>query len=212
MASEPWPQVALPASAKRVPLPESMVIDGRLVQTQLFESNEDPTRVTAWFRDQLGPTAVENALGQRLVLGRAMGEYYVTVQLSGNGARTQGVVSMTKLVQSSAMREQQERETQDMLALLGPGTRVIQRVSSRDGGSMTHQWMFSSSQDADRGPDQLKNALAAKGYDFQRAAGTSGRGQTLYFSGAAGQAMATVMPGRASTTLIWLNLLPRNSP
>lgn len=211
-AAERWPDLPLPSSARRLALPEEMVINGRTVQTRLFESSERPAALTSWFRSLLGPAVVENVVGRRLVLGKLSGEFFVTVQLSAVRAGTQGVLSVTRLAQTSQERQQHAQDVQALLSSLPDGARVLQQISTREGDGTTQQWMLTSNHSERHNAELLRSGLQARGFDFQREATVPGQGRTLYFRGPAGEAMATVMAGSAYTTAILLSLQPRGAP
>ncbi len=210
-----WPLVPLPAQAKRVPLPEQISVNGLVVRQQLFESNDKPKAVTDWFRKQWGEPLVENAMGGRLVLGKAVGGHYVTVQLSALAGGTQGLVAVSDLQASVAGQQQHHQQAQEWAARLPPGTQVLQHVATVEAGKRSEQWLMVNQHSVQLNAELLRAQLEQRGYAFQRelasrrAPGTAEEGgRTLLFAGPSGEAMATLSQGAQQRVSVLLNLQP----
>src|SRR5689334_489354 len=79
--NDAWPQVLVPPQAETAGLGQEVVVNGTRARIRCFISRASPSELAAYFRKQLGQPVMEDRRDNKLILGRAEGQYYVTVQL-----------------------------------------------------------------------------------------------------------------------------------
>jgi len=102
-----------------------------------FTSSLPQAEAIAAFKSRLGPMLVETQTPGGQVLGRAQGEFYVTVQVAPVGRQSRGVIAVTRPAQSYAQSDIAKRDIQASIALLPSGTRVVNRTVSHEPHALT---------------------------------------------------------------------------
>ena len=200
-----WPRVALPAQAQVHAVDSVIVIDGLPVRMQGFVTPLARAEAAAWFRHSLGAPLVENRLGPKLVIGKARGDYFVSVQLEALENGTRAVVAVAHLAGAIAQRPALEAANQRLLLRMPGGTRVLSRLAAVDGPRSASHVILSNGHDTRLNSDQLVRMLHADGMQLEhQAEGLQGR--TLLFKGQHGEAMAVVARQRDGLTHIVLNV------
>lgn len=103
-----WPNVSLPAGASAYQIGEQMSVNGMPMRLKGFVTRTAPLETAAWFRKSLGKPLVENVLLGKLVLGRAQGDYYVSVlleEMPGQNGGTRGTVTVTNVKTAFEQRD-----------------------------------------------------------------------------------------------------------
>jgi hypothetical protein len=217
-AESAWPQIELPTSSTVFPVDDVIVANGLPMRLTAFSSRQSREQLMAWFRQSLGEPLVENRLGDKIVLGQAKGEHYLTIQLESTGTGTRGVAAVSHL-KSAYDQQADTRAARDLwLQRLPSGSRILSRMSSSDRGQRAEHLVFINNQSESANRDALRTILENKGFSFERetvasdapGASRSGRladARTLYFKGKSGEAMATVARDSAEKTVVVLNTI-----
>ena len=169
------------------------------------------------FRQSLGKPLVENTLGNKLVLGRAQGEHYLSVQIEPARAGSRGIVAVTDLQAAHANRSAAQASRERWLARLPPGSRLISQMESQDAGRLSLHIVFTNSQDEALNRDRLVSVLTDEGLALEREGSPDPRAamrrpdgfaesRLLFFKGVSKEAMATVYRQGAGQTTVVLNI------
>lgn len=169
-AEPAWPTVSVPPGVASFAMGGEAVVNGLPLRMRGVLSAETPAQVAAMFRTSLGQPLVENTRGATRVLGRALGEFYATVQLEPAGTGTRGVVAVTRL--GAAQRDSGQRTLTNFPA----GTKLISQVSSVDGTRHADFLTLSNGLDVAYNIGYVKHALDAEGYTLERATSPAGHG------------------------------------
>ena len=205
-AAPPWPQVDLPAGAHVYQVDAVTVVNGLPVRMQGFVSGQPQADVAAWFRQRLGKDLVENRLGNKLILGQARGEYFITIQLETVAQATRAIIAVAHLTAGIGQRADTDAANSRLLARLPSGTRVVSRITSVDGPRSATHVVLSNHYDERLNGEQLARMLRDQGMQLEHlASGAQGNGKTLFFKGKGQEAMAVVTRGRDGQTTIVLN-------
>lgn len=217
-APAPWPEVALPAQATSYRVGRQLEINGLPMRLTGFVSNAGVQQTAAWFRRTLGPALVENRVGRKQILGRAQGEYYITVQIeAASGAA--GSRGMVAVAQRGAL--QQTKNTQEALdrwrRLLPAGTQITSHLRAQENGTLSTHLVAHNRHGAQLNAQRLAAAMQAQGYELERSlapgrdgvmrvSGQMAGAATLLFRGPGKQAMAVIahdaQQGQTSIVLV----------
>jgi len=211
-----WPRVALPASATAYPIGEQMSVNGTPTRMQGFVTRTAPLDTAAWFRSSLGQPLVETPLLGKMVLGRAQGDYYVSVMLEalpGERGGTRGTVTVANLKAAYEKRDANRAINERMLARLPNGSRLMNQLSSTERGRATAYILATNGHGQQLNRDHVVKRLEAEGYVLEREAGPgqtrapgvpaeAASGRTLFFKGRDKEAMAVIRPAEQSGSAI----------
>ena len=211
-----WPRVALPASATAYPIGEQMSVNGTPTRMQGFVTRTAPLDTAAWFRTSLGQPLVETPLLGKMVLGRAQGDYYVSVMLEalpGQRGGTRGTVTVANLKAAYEKRDANRAINERMLARLPNGSRLMNQLSSTERGRATAYILATNGHGQQLNRDHVVKRLEAEGYVLEREAGPgqtrapgvpaeAASGRTLFFKGRDKEAMAVIRPAEQSGSAI----------
>lgn len=217
-AQSTWPPMPIPKGVVAFDLGEQLSINGLALRMRGLVSSANPSAVAALFRQDLGQPLVENTLASKRILGRALGEYYVTVQLEPSGTGTRGVMAMTKLGNANRQSEEYRKTGQLALARLPAGSTLVSRVDSVDNARRSTVEVFTNTYSTAINDDYLRNALRSDGYVLERqtdSANSAGmhrlpaarEGTTLFFKRPAGEATAVIYRNASGRTDIVLNTI-----
>lgn len=206
-----WPAVALPPDAGGYALDGEMMVDGLPMRMRGWRSPGRPALLADWFRRQLGRPLVENTLGNKLVLGKMAGEFYISVQLEPAGQGTRGVLAVSHLKAGFQRREASQAALRRLLARLPSGTRVTAQLESADGGKQARYAVLSNHHGEELNRERVIGMLRDDGLALEREAGARD-GRTLWFRGAGRDAMAVICRGKDGATTIVLNMVSYREP
>ncbi len=223
LADAPWPVVAIPKGIEPFDMGGEMNVNGLPLRMRGLLSTKSPTQVAALLRTSLGPPLVEHAQGNKLVLGRGMGEFYATVQLEPSGSGTRGLIAVTRL--SAAIKEHTglKEAGRHILSRFPAGSRLVSRTNSSDGKRRDEYLVLSNAHAPGLNIDNVKHLLAADGYSLERASAqghtgnaaatrTGSGGTTLQFKRADGEAVAVVYRQAGGDTAVVLNTVTYLAP
>ena len=134
LAQASWPTIALPKDVRAFDIGEQLTINGLPMRMQGFVSARNPVQLAEWFRQRMGKPLVENTLANKLILGRAQGEYYLTVQLEPAATGTRGIAAVSHLKAAYDGRAENRASTEHWLSRLPAGSKLLSQMSSEDAG------------------------------------------------------------------------------
>jgi hypothetical protein len=206
------PVIALPDSAMAYGVGERIVLNGMPMDLRGFTSTSPIEETAAWFRRSLGAPVVENRIGDALVLGKASGDYYLTVQLRATAAGTSGVTAVADL-KTAAADIGRRRAWAAVDALVPEGSRILSDMTSEDRGRRSRDLVFSNDMSERANSARLQTVLTARGFVFEREGvaaapvppGSLRPGRTLYFTGREKEALATIAEAEQGRTVVVVN-------
>ena len=219
VSAEPaWPSVKLPPEANSFPVGEQMTVNGLPMRIHGFVLRKAPLETAEWFRKSMGKPLMENNVGNKLVLGRGEGSFYVSVQLESAGAdgkSTRGTVAVSDLKGAQERRHGTAAVNARLLGRMPFGTKLLNQMSSRDQGKLATYVLAENGHSEELNRNRLVESLRAEGLALEREARLDRQsgalpeamrhGRTLFFKGAGKEAMAVIRPAGAGKTSIVLN-------
>jgi hypothetical protein len=205
-AAPAWPEVSLPPGVEAFSMGEQISMDGLPMRMQGFHAASSPEQTAAWFRQHMERPLVENQLGNRLVLGRARGAYYITVQLAADGQGTRGVVAVSDVAAALTQRAASRTASERVLARLPSGTKVLGALNSNDAGRSASYLALSNSYSEEINRERVLSLLRDDGMELERESraadagaavlaglpsGTAS-GRLLFFKGRGREAVAVI--------------------
>ena len=201
-----WPEVSLPPGVHEFTLGQDMSINGLPMRVRGFVSRQTAPQVLAWFRASLGMPLVEDRLGGSVVLGRAQGRHYLTVQIEPAGAGSRGLIAQTDLPAMLSRRDEERALSGRWLARLPPGVRLQSLTRGRDGSRHSQHLVLDSMHSASASSDAIRSVLQLDGYVLERRApGTEPPANTLYFRGPGQEAVAIIVANPDGSSAIVIN-------
>lgn len=214
IAQDVWPTIALPREIRTFDIGEQVAVDGLPMRMQGFVSALKPAQLAAWFRLHMGNPLVENTLGNKLILGRVQGDYYLTVQLEPAGTGTRGVAAVAHQKAAYDNRDENRANTEHWLSRLPAGSKILSKMTSEDAGKVSTYLLATNTQSESLNRDRLKNLMRDDGFELEREATPDDKslaghanGRTLFFKGAGKEAMATLYRDSNGNTAIVLNTI-----
>ncbi|MBC7512842.1 MAG: hypothetical protein H7234_00210 [Herminiimonas sp.] len=208
-AEENWPIPQLPVGLETFAIGQQMTVNGLPMRLRGFLSSRAPDDLLPALRESLGQPLVEDKRGARQVLGRAEGNYYITVQLEGTASGSRGTVAVTDIAGALKGYPVHRNSTERWLDRLPAGSTIASDLSSDDGGRTSQHLVYVNRQGALRNRDGVLALMKSDGYALEReVAGKLAGVGTLYFSAPGKEAMA-VIARNGETTSVILNLVTR---
>ncbi|MFC5475467.1 hypothetical protein [Paraherbaspirillum soli] len=213
-AQTAWPSVALPKSVSAFGIGEQITANGLPMRVQGFVSQAKPAELLEQFRRSLGQPLVENTLGNKQILGRAEGRYYLTVQIEAAGQGSKGLAAVTDMKALVQGQEKAQDNTARWLNRLPSGSRIISQISSRDGDKLDTQMVIVNGHSETLNGNALKSIMQNDGMELDREAAPDDKAlnriparlansKTLLFKGAGKEAVATIArDGNGSTAIV----------
>jgi hypothetical protein len=213
-AQNTWPSIALPKSAAAFGIGEQLTANGLPMRIQGFVSQKKPAELLDWFRQSLGKPLVENTLGNKQILGRAEGRYYLTVQIEAAGQGSKGLAAVTDVKAMLQSREKTQDSNGRWLNRLPSGSKIISQISSQDGGKLNTQLVIVNGHSETLNANALKDIMEKDGQALEREVTPDDRtlnhnrarpaqGRTLLFKGKGKEAVATIArDGNGSTSIV----------
>ncbi len=215
LADVAWPTVTIPHGIEAVDTGGELLANGMPLRMRGILSPKTPAQVAALFRDSLGQPLVENTLGARLVLGRALGEFYATVELEPFRAGTRGVVAVTRLSAAGGQRGAARQAEQRILSRFPSGSRLVSRTNSTAGQRHAEYLAVRNSLGTEFNVEHLKRMFDAEGYTLERGAAPPrlahpastrpSHGTTLFFKRRDAEVVAVIYRDHGGDTDIVLN-------
>ncbi len=209
-AERAWPSVEPPAGARAWSVGDALELNGLPMRIRGFVSDRSLNEVARFVRQGLGAPVVESRLGERLILGRADGGFYLTVQLERLDGGTRALVAVTDLESAARPRERREAIAQRWLQRLPAGSRLLSHSASRDGARLSSQLVYGNGASPALNGQALVALMREDGLRLERESvadpmsHAAPGGRLMLFKGAGKEATAVIgrLPdGRASVVL-----------
>lgn len=215
-----WPRVELPAQVRAFSVGEQLNVDGLPMRVTGFVSADSPAHLADWFRRSLGGPAVENDIGRAKVLGRPVGDYYLTVQLEPAGTGTRGLVVLSFPAGAHEKADQERIRAERWRMRLPAGTELIGAVESVDSGKRSLHLSARNRLGSELNAEGIKHLLSEDGYRLERETVVDNArlpaqlrgGRTLYFKGPGKEAMATLAETAQGDAVLVLNTIVTLEP
>lgn len=218
LAQASWPTIALPREIGAFDIGKQVSVNGLPMRMQGFVSALKPVQLAEWFRQHMGKPLVESTLPNRLILGRAQGEYYLTVQLETAGTGTRGVAAVTHLRAAYDNQAENGINTEHWLSRLPAGSKLMNKMISEDAGKISIYLLVINTQSESLNRDRLKNLMRSDGFELEHEAMPDAKaaarlpegsrnGKTLFFKGPGKEAMVTLYRDSKGSTAIVLNTI-----
>ncbi len=211
-----WPVIALPPNADTFAVGDQLTANGVPMRIQGFiAKGMKVAQAVDWFKRSMGQPLVENRLGKQIILGRAQGGYYLTVQLEsmrddGLGG-IKGLATVSDVAAFNATQPQLVKDVSRWLDRWPAGTQEVNRMSSQDQQKTSVYVSLRNGHSPDLNRFALIEALKQDGLSLEReTAMTNGAGINLYFKGKHKEAMATIAKTEAGKTDIVINTITHN--
>lgn len=209
-------QIELPKEAKAFEIGGRVTVNGLPLHLRGFVSARKPAQLAVWFRQTLGNPLVENKLGDSLILGRAQGEHYLTVQLEPAGAGTRGLIAIADLKAAYERHSETDMALEHWLSRLPSGSRSIRRTTSEDGGKLAEYLLVINNHGIALNLERIKGLMRVDGYSLQyqaaiddkrssRSGSAPTAGETLLFKGEGREAVVVIFRSEGVGTAIVLN-------
>ncbi len=216
LTRSPWPEIVAPKEVRLFDIGEEMTINGLPMRLQGFIATTKLLQLADSFRLSLGQPRVEDRLGDKLILGRMQGEYYLTVELESAGAGTRGVIAVTHLRAAYDGQLETQFDIDHRQSRLPSGSRLINQVNSQDGGKLAQHSVIVNDHNMELNLERVKELMREDGYALQYEAGISGSaasssvgpiatGKFLSFKDPGREAMAVIYGRDSGGTTIVLN-------
>lgn len=213
-AEAAWPQVRLPAQVETFDIGQETVVNGTPARIRGFVAPASPVEIAAAFRQALGQPLVEDRRGNMLILGRAEGRYYVTVQLQPFSSGTRGLIAVTR-----PPLEQQDpadaAAARHLLSALPPGSTLASHTSFVDAATSAEHDAIINSHSLGINTEYVRRLMRADGFIQEReaspAAPEPGRisaapaAHTLFFKRPGAQAIAVLFTDDSGKSVIVLD-------
>lgn len=218
--SNSWPKITLPEKTQSFPVGSEMTVNGMPMRVQGFISILKPGQLVKWFRQSLGEPLVETPNGNKLVLGRAQGDYYLTIQLEPTANSTHGFVAVTNLKATADNLDQSRQSLDRWTNRMPSGSSVMNQISSEDNGKISNQLVMSNFHSESLNAERIKTLMRGDGFEFEREELadkqavakipiSTVRGKVLFFKGNNKEAMAVISRSADGRTAILLNTLAK---
>ncbi len=218
-----WPAPHLPDGLETFAIGQQMTVNGLPMRLRGFVSPRAPADLLPALRSSLGQPLVEDRSGTGQVLGRAEGNYYITVRVEAAASGSRGTVAITGLGAARKDYPAHRNSTARWLDRLPAGSTIASDLSSEDGGRTAQHLVFVNRHGAARNRDALVALMKSDGYTLERevasaapasagtvgapvVAGPSAGVGTLYFTAPGREAMAVVARS-GDTTSVVLNIV-----
>lgn len=188
-AAQTWPAITLPEDVVSTPVGEQITQNGWPMRLQAFVTKQSATELTAWFRKSFGRRRVEDKLDNAIVIGRAEGDFYLSVKITPtvNGARGIAAVSRIKTIGEAFARG-------ETLLTVAPGnSEVLSDTSSQDAGKVARHLVYTNRHTQETNRELVSAFLKNKGYKLEREVKLENQqGQTLFFRDSDSEAIAVI--------------------
>jgi hypothetical protein len=217
-----WPTIEIPSTASAFAVGEQFTSNGMPMRVQGFVAKDMGLAQAAdWFRKNLRQPLVENKLSDKLILGRAQGGYYLTVQLEpishGKSIGIKGLVSVSDIAAFNANKSSYISTVQRWRDRWPSGTQEISRMTSQDGYKAALHVALRNGHSDEFNRNALVEILHQDGLSLEREVSANGlntqrqplrieMGKTLYFKGAGKEAIATIARTNDGNTDVVLNV------
>lgn len=212
-----WPQIRLPDSVQVFDAGQDVMLNGMPMQLRGFVSPEPMSRLLPALQRSLGEPLGINHLGDKVVLGRAEGTRFLTIQVERAGTGSRGAIAVADLQAAQGARDDSEQERRRWAEHLPSGSAVYSDMKSRDGPRQSRQLVYSNRQGEAFNRDRLQAMLEREGLRLEHErivdgeaaprSGSAVSGRVLFFGGMGKNGMATINREADGRVFVVLNLV-----
>ena len=163
-----WPEPRLPDELTTFAIGQAMTVDGLPMRLQGFVARQRPASLIEAVRRSLGQPLVESNHGNKRILGRAEGRFYVTVQIEASEGGSKGIVATTDLGQLAKNHQAIQRAKAQWLDRLPAGSIIASDLRSDDGGKEARHTVILNDQGPAHNRDAIVTLLSGEGYVLER--------------------------------------------
>lgn len=215
-AGSAWPGVALPKNVDAYQIGQQINVNGMPMRMQGFISKDKVGELAQWFRQSMGKPLMENTLGRKLILGRAEGEHYVSVQLEATPQGTRGLIAVTQLQMAFDNRVETGAARDRLLARMPAATHLQSRMTSNDAGKISTFVVMDNAYSEELNRERIVDLLQEEGLHLERETSPDRHAQQaisasmansriLFFKARNKEAIAVIQRAQSGRTTIVLN-------
>lgn len=211
-ASE-WPVIELPPHVDAFAVGDQFKANGLPMRAKGFLAKDmQLAQAVQWFKRSLGPPLMENKFASKVILGRAQGGFYITVQIEnmrddGLGG-VKGVVAVSDVAAFNASKSQQAIDVLRWLDRWPSGTQEMNRMVSQDFQKKSVYVSLQNGHAIELNRQALIDVLQQDGLALEReTVGVLREGMSLYFKGVQKEAIATIGKTQQGNTEIVINTI-----
>lgn len=209
-AAENWPSPHLPDGLETFAIGQEMRVNGLPMRLRGFVSPRATAELLQALRMSLGNPLVEDTSGSAHVLGRAEGNYYISVRIEGTPSGSRGTVAVTDLGSASKRYSQHRNNLTRWRDRLPAGSTITSDLAAGEEGREAQHLVFVNRQGVSRNRDGLVALLKNDGFRLERevndGATVSAGAGTLYFAAPGKEAMAVIARSGDITSVV-LNIV-----
>jgi hypothetical protein len=211
----------MPPGVSAFAIGEQFTSNGLPMRVQGFVAKDQSVQALAtWFRRSLGQPLVENQLGNKLILGRAEGGYYLNVQIEPVGpdgrSGSKGLLAVSDMATLNRNRDADAASARRWLERWPSGTQLISRMTSDDGGRSSLHIALRNGHSESLNREALISAMKEDGLKLVTESGTpkdaSARvpfalidAKAYFFKGQSKEGIATIARDGQGQTNVVLN-------
>lgn len=220
-----WPKLTLPKEVSGFEVARETTVNGIPMRLQGFTSDLPPSKTAQAFRRIMGEQIVENQLGGKLILGRAQGNHYLSVQIEAAYPGSRGIVAVSDLKTAYERREESETIRANYLRKLPAGSRLVSYMSSIDGNKSSQHIVVMNLHGERLNAETLKSVFSNEGLMLERenesepdlasrSFGATRNGLVQFYKGQGKEAMATIFRDASgqTTTVLTITTQLRDHP
>jgi hypothetical protein len=211
-----WPDVTLPKNVNTYNIGEQMSVNGMPMRMQGFLAKDNVSELAQWFRQSMGKPLMENRLDRKLILGRAEGEYYVSVQLEATPQGTRGLIAVTQLQAAFDHRAETAAASERLLMRMPAGSHLQSRMTSNDAGKVATFVVMDNDYSEELNRDRLVGMMQQDGLVLERETSpvssvtrplpaAMANSKILFFKGQGKEAIAVIKRNDLGRSTIVLN-------
>ena len=217
-----WPRLSLPTQIQTFPIGTELVVNGMPMQLRGFTSTLRASELLDAFRQSLGQPLVESVIGDKKTLGRAQGNFYITVQVDGAAnanlhaterSGSSGTLSISDLASYASNHEQQKNKSAALLNRLPAGSIINSQMQSEEKGAATTYLVISNPHSEQFNRDALLQMMKTDGYLLEKEFAPKSEvreklpsqmenATTLLFRGTGREAMAMIAKSDGKTAIV----------
>lgn len=208
-----WPVIELPPRADTFAVGDQFTANGLPMRAKGFRTKDmQLAQAVEWFKRSLGQPLVENKFGTKVILGRAQGGYYVTVQIENmrdDGFEgVKGMVAVSDVAAFNASKSQQAIDVSRWLDRWPSGTQEMNRMVSQDFQKKSVYVSLRNGHSVELNRQALIDVLQQDGLALEReSVGVVSDRMSLYFKGLQKEAIATIAKTKQGNTEIVINTI-----
>lgn len=105
VSASDWPDPSLPDGTNAAAISSHLIYNGADMRSRVFASTQSAGDVVKFYRDLWGKQSVLNQLSGWQVVGHREGDFYITVQVRGEGSGSRGDIGIVRIPQENVRVE-----------------------------------------------------------------------------------------------------------